>query len=118
MSKKVLIIEDDEAIVDVMTFILEDAGYEVISSSGSSALKDVHETKPAVILMDNRLTDGYGEDFCRSFKQNPATSHFRVVLISANSDIEQLAQGSFADAFLKKPFEITQLVELVNRLTH
>jgi len=115
MSKKIIVIEDDPDILDIMTYILSEEGYEVLASPDSKPLDDVLELQPMLILLDNRLTDGYGQDFCRRFKSNPETRHFPVVLVSANAGLEEMTRDSLADGYLKKPFDIAELVELVKR---
>ena len=113
MPKKIIIIEDDRDILDIMTYILADEGYEVLASTDTRILDEVNLHQPILILMDNRLTDGFGRDFCKQFKSNPATCHFPIVLVSANSGLEQMAIESLADGYLKKPFDITELIDLV-----
>jgi len=68
-----------------------------------------------LILMDNRLNDGFGKDFCKKFKSDPGHSQFPVVLMSANPGLEEMALENYADGYLKKPFDITELLELVKR---
>jgi two-component system phosphate regulon response regulator PhoB len=115
MSKKIIIIEDDRDILDIMTYILSDEGYDVVPSADSHILEDVQSLQPMLILMDNRLTNGFGRDFCKKFKNDPATGHFPVVLISANPGLEEMALESHADTYLKKPFDITELIDLVKK---
>ena len=115
MSKKIIIIEDDPDILDIMTYILSEEDYEVIASTDSKPLDEVLLHEPMLILLDNRLTEGYGQDFCARFKSNPETRHFPVILVSANTALEEMARDSLADGYLKKPFDIVELVELVKR---
>jgi len=115
MSKKIIIIEDDPDILDIMTLILSEEGYDVLPTANWEPLDEVNVHQPMLILLDNRLSEGLGRDFCRQFKSNPLTSHFPVVIVSANSGLEEIARDSNADGFLKKPFDITELLELVKR---
>jgi two-component system, OmpR family, phosphate regulon response regulator PhoB len=115
MPEKIIIIEDDLDILDIMTYILSEEGYDILAAVNSKPLEEVHLHQPMLIIMDNRLTDGFGFDFCKQFKSNPATLHFPVVLVSANSNLEEMAAQSLADGYLKKPFDIVELIELVKR---
>lgn len=115
MSKKIIIIEDDPDILDIMTYILSEEGYDVVAAANCKPLDEAHIHQPMVVLLDNRLSDGLGRDFCRQFKSNPLTSHFPVVIVSANSGLEEIARESNADGFLKKPFDIAELLGLVKR---
>lgn len=115
MPRKIIIIEDDPDILDIMAYILSEEGYDVLSATNSKPLEEVHLHDPILILMDNRLTDGLGKDFCKHFKEDPATRHFPIVLVSANSGLEQMARDSGADGYLKKPFDISELIEVVKK---
>jgi DNA-binding response OmpR family regulator len=117
MPKTVIIIEDDADILDMMTFILKDEGYTVIGATDCRPLKDVLDTKPDLILMDNRLTNGSGKDECLKLKENAATRHIPVVIVSANQHLEQLAAESLADGYVPKPFDLDELVATVRKYT-
>jgi CheY-like chemotaxis protein len=98
-----------------MTYILSEEGCEIISSSDSSIIKQLQTINPAMVFMDNRLTDGFGRDFCRQIKSDPETSRFPVVLFSANMDLEKIASDSWADAYLAKPFDMADLLAIAKR---
>ena len=115
MPKKVLIIEDDQDILDIMAYILSDEGYDVVTGTDGSILTDVRAMQPSIILMDNQLRDSLGKNHCMKLKTNPDTNHFPIVLISANINLESMANDNLADAYLKKPFDIKELVDVVER---
>lgn len=113
MPKTIIIIEDDPDILDMMTYILKDEGYDVIGSMDCSPLANLQTCKPDLILLDNRLPDVSGGDACRKLKEDAATKHIPVVLISANQHIEQLAGESLADSYVSKPFDLEELLVVV-----
>jgi DNA-binding response OmpR family regulator len=119
MGKKILVIEDDKDIRDTIAFILEEEDYEVISSGDSKILKNVTELDPDLILMDNWLTewksDANGQQLSKMLKTNAATSHIPVIIISAVSNIKEIAEEGLADTYLKKPFDMTELVAVVKK---
>lgn len=115
MSKTILIIEDDKDILDIMEIILTDEGLTVVSAPSAVALAELSEIRPALILLDNRLANGYGGDFCRAIKENPETSHFPVILISAHVDLKILSLNSLADGYIAKPFDLNELLQTVRR---
>lgn len=119
MAKKILVIEDDKDIRDSIVYVLEDENYEVISSESSKILKSINEIAPDMILLDNWLTewksDANGEQLSRELKSNPATSHIPVIIISAVSNIKEIAENGLADAFLRKPFNLTDLTAIVKK---
>jgi two-component system phosphate regulon response regulator PhoB len=117
MKKTVLIIEDDQDILDMMSYILEDAVYDIINATDSKPLGKLRSINPALILLDNRLTDGYGYDFCKKIKLDPITSSIPVILVSAANKLEEMSAMHFADGYLKKPFDLDDLVNIVKKFT-
>jgi two-component system phosphate regulon response regulator PhoB len=115
MSKKILIIEDNEDILELMQFVLQGAGYEVIPSEDSEPLSRLDVILPDLILLDNSLGDGTGSIFCKNLKADPATKHFPVVLVSANTELEEMTAASEANGFLAKPFNIDDLVAVARQ---
>ncbi len=115
MANNILIIEDDRDILDMMSYILQDEGFQVVSSTASVSAAYVSELNPALVLLDNRLADGFGADLCLKLKNDPATRHYPVVLVSAVKELVQLAADSRADAYLSKPFDLDDLVAMVRK---
>ena len=119
MPKKILVIEDDKDIRDTIVYILEEEKYEVLSSGDSKILKYLHVHQPDLILMDNWLTewksDANGQQLSKALKTDEATKHIPIVIISAVSNIKEIAYEGLADAYLKKPFDIAELVAVVEK---
>jgi two-component system phosphate regulon response regulator PhoB len=119
MGPKILVIEDDKDIRDTIVYILEEEKYEVVSSGDSKILKSIHTLKPDMILMDNWLTewksDANGQQLSKELKSNPLTSHIPVIIISAVSNIREIAEAGLADSYLKKPFDMSELIDMVKR---
>src|SRR6201989_2049720 len=101
MAKKILVIEDDKDIRDTIVYILEEEGYEVLSSGDSKILKNVTDHNPHLILMDNWLTewksDANGQQLSKELKSSSSTSHIPVIIISAVSNIKEIAEAGLAD---------------------
>ena len=121
MAKKVLLIEDDKDIRDTIVYALQAENYEVISSEDAKILKMLTEIKPDLILLDNWLTDwksdANGQQISKNIKTDPATSHIPVVIVSAVSNIKEIAEAGMADGFLRKPFDLTDLFAIVSKHT-
>jgi two-component system phosphate regulon response regulator PhoB len=119
MAKKILVIEDDKDIRDTIVYALEEEKYEVTSSEDAKILKSIHKLNPGIILLDNWLTewksDANGQQISKELKSNPATSHIPVIIISAVSDIKEIAEAGLADGYLRKPFDLTELLDIVKR---
>jgi len=118
-TKKILVIEDDKDIRETIVYILEEEQYEVISSEDAKILKSIESFKPNLVLLDNWLTDwksdANGQQLSKELKTNPATSHIPVIIISAVSNIKEIAEAGLADGYLRKPFDLTELVSIVKR---
>jgi len=115
MNKHIAVIEDDRDILDLIECILTDEGYQIDLYDHIETADKIIAQQPAALLLDNRLANGYGATLCASLKSNPKTEHIPVILVSASSNIEQLAADCGADAFLPKPFDLDDLVKLVRQ---
>src|ERR1700753_2255899 len=112
----IMVIDDDAAILDIITTVLTNAGYQVIAGKGITTLYEVEKQPPALLLIDNWLSgDKTGHDICYQLKQKPATAGFRVLLISATADLENTASRCQADGFIVKPFDVDELVAQVRK---
>jgi DNA-binding response OmpR family regulator len=113
MNKNVVVIEDDRDILDMIQYILADEGYNVSGSRHLEPVEDILEKQPSVILLDNRLADGYGNTLCLSLKSDDRTKHIPVIMVSASGGLAEIAAKCKADAFLPKPFDLEDLVKIV-----
>jgi len=108
-----MLIEDNEDIQDIIKFVLEGAGYSVITSINSTLLNEIPFHKPDLVILDNQLPDGLGKDLCLDLKSKQETMSTPVVLISANTHLDEMAEDCKANGFLNKPFDIAELLSLV-----
>lgn len=116
-KKKVLVADDDPSILDVITLILEDAGYDVETTVGVDTEKRIREYKPDLILLDIWMSGMDGRTICKDLKAKKTTKHIPIVMISANKDTEKIAEKAGADGFLAKPFEMKRLLSVVKKYT-
>lgn len=118
MSTKILVIDDDESILDAVSLILQDEGYEVSSSiKGDEAVSLVHAFKPDVILLDVLMSGKDGREICMLLKRDASTRQIPIIMISAHPTAQADAKTSGADAFLAKPFDTDQLLKMISRYT-
>lgn len=115
MRKKILVIEDDPDILELLSYILREEGYEVVGCEDGSACRHLLEILPDLILMDIRLKEpGHnGELICSQLKSHSATRCFPVVLLSAEFNLPVLSKACGADGFISKPFDLEVLIEKV-----
>lgn len=110
---KILIAEDERDIRDLVKFTLQFAGHEVFAAEdGQQAVEMAEEVKPDLILSDIRMPRMTGYEACQRIKSNPAMANVPVVFLSAKGQEAEIQYGldMGADAYLLKPFEITDLV--------
>ncbi len=113
---KILLIDDDVTITEVVKEVLELEGYEVMSKhNGKEALSFVSTYLPDVILVDYTLPDIDGFEICRHLKSNPLTSAIPVIMVTGrsgeNESVTALELG--ADDYIVKPFSAKVLVARV-----
>ncbi|WP_158796296.1 response regulator [Pedobacter sp. L105] len=113
-QKKVFIFDDNTDILELCTFILEDAGYEIKTSSTSNNIIDqVSAYIPDIIFMDNWLPDVGGIEATRELKTHEVLKNIPVIYFSANNDVMSLADQAGADGYLSKPFDIQELENII-----
>ncbi len=115
MSKLIVVIEDDKDVLDVIRYVLKEDGYKIVGKITTERLEKVIDLQPSMILLDNKLADGSGNELCLSIKANPATEHIPVILVSTNSNIALVAKKCKAEGFLTKPFDLEDLIYLVKK---
>jgi DNA-binding response OmpR family regulator len=111
---RIVIIEDDLAILELLEEVFQAAGYEVITYEDKNSIKGIIINRPDVVVLDNKLRDGFGYELCRDIKNNDLTRHIPVILTSGYHDLENLAKACGADGFMAKPFDLTALVKMAN----
>jgi two-component system, OmpR family, phosphate regulon response regulator PhoB len=116
-KKKILVIDDDMAILDAITTLLEDESYEVQSNSTAfHIVEKVIEYKPDVILLDVLLSGEDGRNVAQELKTNTNTKHTPIILLSAHTGMEKHIKNAISDTFISKPFDIDYLLQQVKRL--
>ena len=113
MSKKVLVIDDDEDILDIIEIVLKDEGYEVIASRSGNIINEVSTIQPELILLDDRMAGTKGHELCKTLKMEQLTRQIPVILISASTGLKQMSIDCMADNYIEKPFDIAYLCEVV-----
>ncbi|WP_293310542.1 response regulator transcription factor [Pedobacter sp. UBA5917] len=117
-KKNILVIEDNHAILDVITLILESEAFNVDGlNKGSDFIDHVHQLKPDVIIMDIMLPDADGRVLLKELKDTPTTQHIPVLMISARYNASNYAiDDILADDFMAKPFNIDELMDKIYAL--
>ncbi|MCW3169977.1 response regulator [Chryseobacterium sp. 09-1422] len=113
-KKKILIFDDDKVILEVISIIFEEGGYEVeISETSHDIIQKVSAFQPDVILMDNWIPNIGGVEATKLLKSHEEYKNIPVIYVTANNDIVALAKSAQADDFVAKPFNLEDLEEKV-----
>jgi two-component system phosphate regulon response regulator PhoB len=115
--RRILAVDDDSDILEVLQYILEDSGFEVDTlTDGHLLLDKIKESQPDLILLDIMLGNLDGRDLCKIVKTQKDTSDIPIILVSASHDISgSLNQIGAPDDFVSKPFDINALLRSINR---
>jgi CheY-like chemotaxis protein len=115
MSKKILIVDDNELIVEVMSYILISSGYDVTSlSNGNHVVEEVRNNHPDLIIMDATMPGMDGRDVCKLLKLNKDTKYLPVIICSAECNLDDaLTQVGAPNDVLHKPFDMYALIDKV-----
>jgi len=110
---KVLIIDDEEHIVELIRYNLENAGYDAVEAyNGVDGIKAAINEKPTLILLDVMLPMMDGLEVCRKLRKDDTTKHIPIIMLTAKSEeidkILGLELG--ADDYITKPFSVRELL--------
>ena len=114
-KRKILIVDDDLDILEVVGLILESEGYEVqLMSNGQQIFENINKFNPDLIILDVMLGDMDGREICRNIKNTEETLHIPIIMISATHNMAEFVKKSCKpDDFLEKPFDIVNLIQKV-----
>lgn len=118
ITKKVLVVDDDVDILDAISIVLSEFGYDVTTiSNGLETFQKIEEIVPDVILLDVLMSGSDGRDICKIIKAQYKTKHIPVIMVSAHPGVAHDVKKVGADNFLTKPFETNDLLQLVSTYT-
>jgi CheY-like chemotaxis protein len=117
VTEPILVVDDDPALLEVVTLILNSEGYAVVTASnGMEALTEIERARPAVVLLDMRMPVCNGWEFAQRLHQRGIA--LPIVAMTAAQDGRQWAEEIGAAAYVPKPFDIGDLVTTVAQVTH
>jgi excisionase family DNA binding protein len=118
-KRKVLLVDDDEELVELITDVLKSDGrFEVrIASNGFAAGMVVKEYRPDLVVLDVMLPDINGRDVCQLIRSDPTLEGVRIICISGMVEEDKVSdlKKAGADDFLQKPFDVEELIERMCR---
>ncbi len=116
-NQKILIIDDEENIVDLLSNILSHSGFITIGAfNGESGLEKAKKEKPHIIILDIMMPGMDGFEVLKRLKENEETAEIPVIMLTAKTEdsavIESWRKG--AEFYIPKPFEIEELLHVIN----
>lgn len=109
---KVLIVDDDKDLLEVVAALLNKKGFEVKTNlNWNNGFEIINEFQPNLIILDVFLSEVDGLEICKQLKSSPDTKHIPVIIFSGYPRIAESVTYEYgADDFIAKPFEVNDLV--------
>jgi two-component system alkaline phosphatase synthesis response regulator PhoP len=120
MVKKILIVDDEPHMIELVKAILSEEGYDVATASdGKEGLKKLETLKPDLVILDMMMPGMSGREVCEKIRENPKTKGLKVAFLTVArfSEVgkQELSKMNVSD-YITKPFENTDLVKRVKKI--
>lgn len=112
---RILVADDDPAILDALKMMLEISDYEVETIANGAVIPTLKQNRPQLILLDIWMSGTDGREICKEMKARKETCNIPVIMISASRDVEKSTKEAGANDFLAKPFEMTDLLNKIEK---
>jgi len=119
MGAKILIVDDDADIRDVLKLTLSEENYEIVEASdGEQALNIVNNSPPDLVLLDYKIPRVDGREVCRRIKKDLLLRHLPIIMVTGKGDISDKVDGieAGADDYIVKPFEPKELLARIRMI--
>jgi two-component system response regulator VicR len=114
MKKKVVLIQDNEDILEIMDQVLEDEGFDVTASLTTEPIEKIDEIEPDLVIVDDHIRGNKkGSKVIEELKTDPQTEDVSAVLTSTSHDLPEKAKECKADDYIEKPFDIDHMINVV-----
>ena len=111
---KIMLCDDDIDIIEVTAMILEDEGYQVITTINSDLAEQIfYKERPDLLLIDLWMPGVSGDEVISKLKSDAVVAGIPMIVLSASASGKKIAMACGADAFIAKPYDIDELVELI-----
>ncbi|MGD0946011.1 MAG: response regulator [Candidatus Binatia bacterium] len=121
-QKRIVIVDDDPHITELICVNLDAAGYDVArAANGREAMERIDAARPHLIIVDVMMPEMDGWELCKTIKDDPEMDGIRIIMLTARAtDRDRLiGRGIFgADEYVTKPFDVSALMDLCERLLH
>ena len=117
--KRILIVDDETAIHNILKFILVKNGYKVrVAKNGEDALKKIEEESPDLLMIDVMMPKMSGYDVCERLKEKGIFGQFPIIMLSAKSQEEDIKKASSLgiSCYITKPFSPISVINKVKEI--
>lgn len=116
MKKKVVLVQDNKEILDIMDQVLEEEGFDVTASLTTAPIEKIDEIEPDVVVVDDHIKGSKrGSEVIKELKSDPQTETVSAVLTSTSSSLPRQAEDCKADDYIEKPFDIDHMIDVVKK---
>jgi DNA-binding response OmpR family regulator len=116
MEKRILIIDDDKDILEALTDLLELEGYTIqVNPKGDRTVEAITSFHPHIILLDLLLSGIDGATISKQIRKTQGMETLPIIIMSAHPYAQKAIEGSGANEFLRKPFDVEQLLTLLKK---
>jgi len=119
MAIKILVVDDDPDIRDILKLTLSEENYDVLEAEdGVEAIKAIQTKSPDLVLLDYRIPKIDGREVCREIKKDILLSHLPIIMVTGSGDVNDKVGGidSGADDYIVKPFEPKELLARIRMI--
>ena len=117
-GEKILIVDDEQGVIDVLMPAFRNRGYEVLSAeNGLSGFKKIIENQPNIVLLDIKMPKVDGYNLCHMIKRDERLRRIPVIMLTAKTQKADILEGkkSGADAYITKPFDVKDVLAMVEK---
>ncbi len=116
--KKILFIDDNKEILDIVNYVLTSENYQVkCYNRGAGFMTIVEEFCPDLILLEFKLKDGNGGEICLALKRHPEYRAIPIILVTAYRTPDVDFSRFYCDEVIDKPFDLESLLDVVKKWT-
>ena len=115
IKQRIMVADDDPAILDSLKLMLEISDYDVDTTVDGAVVSKIRKYKPQLLLLDIWMSGADGREICKILKSRAETKDIPVILISASRDIEKSFKESGANDYIAKPFEMDELLNKIEK---
>lgn len=118
MNKRILVIDDDKDILDIVDILFSEEGYQPLLYQTGTTIDHIKMLNPDLILLDIRINgfDKTGDQICNALRGETGLKDVPVLLFSAEQDVQARASSCGANGYISKPFDIDDLLSKVKEL--